>query len=462
MSIFKFKEFVIKHDNSAMKVGTDGVLLGSWASCLKSDSILDIGCGSGKVLYGIEKLNYKKIYGIEINEHYFENCKKNFINNNKIEVINQDFFEYNIGDIEFFYLYHPFDSNDMYEKLFNIFKELIIHTSGDFDEAIEWLRELDKEYKLTDENYTIDDFVNDLLNKGFVTKQINSSGDSIKISSKTERLLRKHVLKHLFGNLKKTKKGNHKTKYSSSGSDENLNIKNFEFGDPLDRILLTESLKNAIISSGENDLTLKKEDIVVWDSNHNSQMSTVLMIDISHSMILYGEDRITPAKKVAMALVEYIKTKFPKDTIDILSFGDEARPINIKDLPYLKVGPYHTNTVAGLDLAFDILRRKKNNNKQIFMITDGKPSCMFTKDGFYKNSAGLDDFILDQCYNRARQAKKNNIPITTFMIASDPYLQTFVKKFSEINNGKAFYTGLDGLSEMIFEDYDKNRRQKLR
>ena len=349
-----------------------------------------------------------------------------------------------------------------FEKLFNIFKELIIHTSGDFDEAINWLRELDKEYQLTDENYTIDDFINDLLSKGYISKQIQAGEEKTKISSKTERLLRKHVLKHLFGKLKKTKKGNHKTKFSSSGVDDNLNIKGFEYGDPLDRILLTESLKNAIISSGENDLTLKKEDIVVWDSNHNSQMSTVLMIDVSHSMILYGEDRITPAKKVAMALVEYIKTKFPKDTIDILSFGDEAKPINIKDLPYLKVGPYHTNTVAGLDLAFDILRRKKNNNKQIFMITDGKPSCMFTKDGFYKNSAGLDNFILDQCYNRARIAKKNNIPITTFMIASDPYLQTFVKKFSEVNNGKAFYTGLDGLSEMVFEDYDKNRRQKLR
>ena len=318
-----------------------------------------------------------------------------------------------------------------FEKLFNIFKELIIHTSGDFDEAIDWLRELDKEYQLTDENYTIDDFINDLLNKGYINKQIQSGEEKTKISSKTERLLRKHVLKHLFGKLKKTKKGNHRTKFSSSGSDDNLNIKGFEYGDPLDRILLTESLRNAIISSGEDDLTLKKEDIVVWDSNHNSQMSTVLMIDISHSMILYGEDRITPAKKVAMALVEYIKTKFPKDTIDILSFGDEAKPISIKDLPYLKVGPYHTNTVAGLDLAFDILRRKKNNNKQIFMITDGKPSCMFTKDGFYKNSAGLDNFILDQCYNRARIAKKNNIPITTFMIASDPYLQTFEKKFQK-------------------------------
>ena len=357
----------------------------------------------------------------------------------------------------------PSDMSEERKKMMEFFgADLEEVDAGDFDEAIEWLKELDKEYKLTDENYTIDDFVNDLLKKGYIRKEISANGDSIKISSKTERLLRKHVLKHLFGNLKKTKKGNHKTKYSSSGNDENLNIKDFEFGDPLDRILLTESLKNAIISSGENDLSLKKDDLVVWNSNHNSQMSTVLMIDISHSMILYGEDRITPAKKVAMALVEYIKTKFPKDTIDILSFGDEARPISIKDLPYLKVGPYHTNTVAGLDLAFDILRKRKNNNKQIFMITDGKPSCMFTKDGFYKNSAGLDNFILDQCYNRARQAKKNKIPITTFMIASDPYLQTFVKKFSEVNNGKAFYTGLDGLSEMIFEDYDKNRRQKLR
>ena len=274
-----------------------------------------------------------------------------------------------------------------FEKLFNIFKELIIHTSGEFDEAIEWLRELDKEYKLTDEDYTIDDFVNDLLNKGFITKKINESGDSIKISSKTERLLRKHVLKHLFGKLKKTKKGNHKTKFSSSGSDDNLNIKNIEFGDPLDRILLTESLKNALISSGENELTLKKEDIVVWDSNHNPQMSTVLMIDISHSMILYGEDRITPAKKVAMALSEMITTRFPKDSLEIIVFGNDAWPISIAELPYLKVGPYHTNTVAGLDLALQLLKRKKNTNQQIFMVTDGKPSCIRMKDGsYYKNS----------------------------------------------------------------------------
>ena len=133
--------------------------------------------------------------------------------------------------------------------------------------------------------------------------------------------------------------------------------------------------------TGSTELDLVEDDLVVYDGQLNSQMSTVLMIDISHSMILYGEDRITPAKNVAMALSELITTRYPKDTLDIIVFGNDARPISIKELPYLKVGPYHTNTVAGLELALEILRRKKNNNKQILMITDGKPSCLSLKDG---------------------------------------------------------------------------------
>lgn len=179
-------------------------------------------------------------------------------------------------------------------------------------------------------------------------------------------------------------------------------------------------------------------------------------------MILYGEDRITPAKKVAMALVELIKRKYPKDSIDIIVFGNEAWPIKIKDLPYLKVGPYHTNTVAGLELAMDILRRKRNTNKQIFMITDGKPSCIQLPSGeFYKNSNGLDDMIVSKCLNKAAQARKLKIPITTFMIAKDPYLREFVEVFTAQNQGKAFLTGLSGLGQMIFEDYEKNRIKKI-
>ncbi|MDR9401184.1 MAG: hypothetical protein RI558_07165, partial [Psychroflexus sp.] len=180
-----------------------------------------------------------------------------------------------------------------------------------------------------------------------------------------------------------------------------------------------------------------------------------------HSMILYGEDRITPAKKVAMALSQLIKTRYPKDSIDVIVFGNDAWPVRIKDLPYLKVGPYHTNTVAGLKLAMDILRRKKNANKQIFMITDGKPSCLNLPNGeYYKNSAGLDPYILEKCYNMAAQARKLDIPITTFMITQDPYLRRFVEEFTASNKGKAFYSGLGDLGEMIFEDYENNKKKR--
>ena len=159
----------------------------------------------------------------------------------------------------------------------------------------------------------------------------------------------------------------------------------------------------------------------------------------------------------------FITTRYPKDTLDILVFGNDARPISVKELPYLKVGPYHTNTVAGLQLAMDMLRRKRNTNKQIFMITDGKPSCLKMKDGsYYKNSVGLDRDIVEKCYKMARLAKKLNIPITTFMIASDPHLKQFVQEFTEANQGKAFFTGLSNLGEMIFEDYEKNRKKRFR
>ena len=351
-----------------------------------------------------------------------------------------------------------------FERLFEIFKELITHTSGDFDEAIEWLRELDKEYKLTDEDYTIDDFIEDLLKKSYIKQnnQKGGNGEGLSLTPKTEKLLREHALKQIFGKLKKSKTGNHKTQKIGQGEDNTGEYKAYQFGDPLEKIDITQSIKNAQIRSISNDFSIQHDDLVVEDNFFKTQMSTILMIDISHSMILYGEDRITPAKKVAMALAEMITTQYPKDTLDILVFGNDAWPISLKELPYLKVGPYHTNTVAGLELALDLLRRKKNTNKQIFMITDGKPSCLKMPDGnYYKNSVGLDESIVEKCYNMARQAKKLQIPITTFMIAQDPYLQQFVRTFTEINKGKAFFTGLKGLGQMIFEDYNKNRRKKL-
>jgi len=226
---------------------------------------------------------------------------------------------------------------------------------------------------------------------------------------------------------------------------------------------MTESIRNSQINNGLIDFQLTEDDLVVEETQHKSQMSTVLMIDISHSMILYGEDRITPAKKVAMALAELITTRYPKDSLDILVFGNDAWTIKIKDLPYLNVGPYHTNTVAGLQLALDLLRRKRNTNKQIFMITDGKPSCLRLPDGrYYKDSNGLNSHITNKCYAMAQQARKLHMPITTFMIAKDQYLMRFVEEFTKANRGKAFYTGIKGLGEMIFEDYETNRKKRIK
>ena len=341
---------------------------------------------------------------------------------------------------------------------------MITHTSGDFDEALSWLEELDKEYKLTSEDYTLDDFVEELKQKGFIREEIKPDGKTgTSITSKTERAIRKNALDQIFGKLKKKGSGSHKTKSSGLGDEHTGDLREFRFGDALENISITESFRNAQINHGFDDFKLTEEDLMVEDTHHKSQMSTVLMIDISHSMILYGEDRITPAKKVAMALAELITTRYPKDTLDILVFGNDAWPIKIKELPYLQVGPYHTNTVAGLELAMDLLRRRRNTNKQIFMITDGKPSCLRMPDGtYYKNSNGLDPYIVEKCYNKAAQARKLHIPITTFMIAQDPYLQSFVDKFTMSNKGKAIYTGLTGLGEMIFHDYENNRKKRIK
>ena len=372
--------------------------------------------------------------------------------------------EFNVNKYAGF-VFETFKPEDQspFDKLFEIFKELITFTSGDFDETINWMKELDKEYNLTNEDYTIDDFIEDLKKKGYIKQKINHKGSAITtLSAKTEQALRKKALNQIFGKIKKTGKGNHKTKKQGLGDEPSGELRNYTFGDTIDKISITESIKNAQLNNGIDHFQLSEKDLVVEESFHKSQMSTVLMVDISHSMILYGEDRITPAKKVAMALTEFIKTRYPKDSIEVIVFGNDAWPIKIKDLPYLKVGPYHTNTVAGLGLAMDLLRRKRNTNKQIFMITDGKPSCVNMKDGtYYKNSNGLDPFITNQCYAMAQQARRLHIPITTFMIAKDSFLMQFIQKFTEANKGKAFYTGLQNLGEMIFEDYESNRKKRI-
>ena len=354
----------------------------------------------------------------------------------------------------------PEKDGDPFERLLKIFLQLLNYTSGDVAEALSWMNALDKEYNLTDDKYGMGDFIQDLKDKGYIKDE--DGGGNFSITPKTEQQIRKQSLDEIFGKLKKSGQGNHRTSFSGTGDELTSDRRPFQFGDKSEQIAMTDSLRNAQINHGINDFHLTENDIEVEETEFKTQTSTVLMIDVSHSMILYGEDRITPAKKTAMALSELITTKYPKDTLDIIAFGDDAWPIEIKDLPYLHAGPYHTNTVAGLELAMDILRRRKNANKQIFMITDGKPTCLKEGAKYYKNSFGLDRKIINRTLNLAGHCRRLHIKVTTFMVASDPYLQNFVKEFTQVNNGKAFYTSLDGLGDYIFEDYERNRRKKVR
>lgn len=346
----------------------------------------------------------------------------------------------------------------IFDKMLKLFLELLNYTSGDVEEAIDWLRELDNQHNISGPDYSVDQFLNDLNKKGYVKME----KDKFLPTALTEQSLRKLALEQIFGKLKNAGPGQHSTKNNGIGDEFNADLKPYSFGDPMHAIDWTESLRNAQIRTSGSDLNLTEDDLVIHESDAKTQTSTVLMIDISHSMILYGEDRITPAKKVAMALAELIRTRFPKDHLDIIVFGNDAWPVTLKELPYLQVGPFHTNTKAGLDLAMELLRRRKTANKQIFMITDGKPSCLTEPDGYYMNSFGLDPKIVNKTLEAAAQARKLKIPITTFMIARDPYLKEFVRDFTKVNQGKAYFSSLNGLGEFIFEDYIRNRKKTIR
>ena len=212
-----------------------------------------------------------------------------------------------------------------FEHLNDIFKQLILMTSGNVSEALSWLTNLDKQYGLTDDKYGIGDFIQDLKDKGYIEE--DSIKGTLSITAKSEQDIRKSALEEIFGKLKKSKKGNHSSVHRGLGDEKSADKREFRFGDNLDQISVTDSIRNAQVNHGLNDFHLTENDLEIVENEHKAQTSTVLMIDISHSMILYGEDRITPAKKVAMALAELITKTYKKDTLDIIVFGNEGSNI---------------------------------------------------------------------------------------------------------------------------------------
>jgi uncharacterized protein with von Willebrand factor type A (vWA) domain len=344
------------------------------------------------------------------------------------------------------------------QQMLSLFSYLVVQTSGDVEDALDWLRQLAEEYGLFDENMTMDDLIEKLKEMGII-EEVN---DVPMLTTKGIQRIRQDALREIFTSLKKSPLGAHETPYTGSGVDRLSETKKFTFGDQPTNIDLTATLSNAFRRDGIEEFTLKEEDLEVYETEHQTSCATVLMIDISHSMILYGEDRITPAKQVALALSELIMTRFPKDYLALVTFGDVAQVVSINELPFLNVGPYHTNTRAGLQLARQLLRKCGNANKQIFMVTDGKPSAIFTEGGkLYKNSFGLDPRIVNKTLDEAVACRREKIPITTFMVARDPYLINFVEELTKANQGRAYYSSLNNLGEYVFVDYIRNRRKKF-
>ena len=273
------------------------------------------------------------------------------------------------------------------------------------------------------------------------------------------------LLRHLLGTLGRSSLGHHETAHLSTGVEAYQISKEYEFGDTLN-LDISATLLRTIAREGIGDsagsLNLEYSDLMVQQTEYQSSCATVLLLDTSHSMILYGEDRFTPAKRVALALSHLIRTQYPGDSLRLVLFHDSAEEVPMKQLARVVVGPYHTNTREGLRMARRLLMAEKKDMRQIIMITDGKPSAMTLPNGkIYKSAFGLDPMILEETYKEVAICRKSGILINTFMLASDRSLVEFVKKVTEICRGKAYFTTAIDLGQYILMDYMRKKTQTI-
>jgi Ca-activated chloride channel family protein len=280
------------------------------------------------------------------------------------------------------------------------------------------------------------------------------------ITDKSVDFLGFKTLKDLMAGLGRASFGAHDTREMSTGVETSGSSKQYEFGDTMN-LDIGETLFSALKREGVGlPLNLEYEDLRVHQSEYQSSCATVLMLDCSHSMILYGEDRFTPAKKVALALAHLIRTQYPGDSLRLVLFHDSAEELRLGDLAKAQVGPYYTNTCDGLRLAQRLLMQEKKDMKQIIMITDGKPSCLTLDDGrTYRNAFGLDPLVISKTLEEVGRCKKRGILINTFMLASDYGLVQFVQKVTELCRGKAYFTSPVNLGQYLLMDY-MNRKTR--
>ena len=282
------------------------------------------------------------------------------------------------------------------------------------------------------------------------------------ITDKSLDFLGYKALRDLLGSLGKSSFGRHDTRDMATGVEASGASKVYEFGDTLN-LDITATLSSAIQRDGLSlPLNIEYSDLHVHQCEYQSSCATVLMLDCSHSMILYGEDRFTPAKKVAMALSQLIRTQYPGDSLSLVLFHDSAEEVPLTQLARVKVGPYYTNTREGLRLAQRILQRQRKDMKQIVMITDGKPSALTLEDGrIYKNAFGLDPLVVGQTLEEVSKCKRAGVLINTFMLASDYGLVNFVQKVTEMCRGKAYFTTPYTLGQYLLMDYMSRKTKTI-
>jgi Ca-activated chloride channel homolog len=289
-----------------------------------------------------------------------------------------------------------------------------------------------------------------------------SGSARFELTDKSIDFLGFRLLRHLLGSLGRSSFGRHETAHFATGVEAYQATKEYEFGDTLN-LDISSTLLHAVGREGLGvPLNLEYEDLMVRQAEYESSCSTVLLLDTSHSMILYGEDRFTPAKRVALALSHLIRTQYPGDSLRLVLFHDSAEEVPLQQLARVVVGPYHTNTCEGLRLARRLLMADKKDMRQIVMITDGKPSAITLPNGrIYKNAFGLDPMILEETFKEVAICRKAGILINTFMLASDYYLVDFVKKVTEICRGKAYFTTTVNLGQYILMDYLRKKVETI-
>ncbi|HVI07531.1 MAG TPA: VWA domain-containing protein [Candidatus Binatia bacterium] len=290
----------------------------------------------------------------------------------------------------------------------------------------------------------------------------NAPQAKFEVTDKSLDFLGFKALRNLLGSLGKSSFGRHDTRDLATGIETSGSAKTYEFGDTLN-LDITATLSSAIQREGLSlPLNIEYSDLQVHQCEYQSSCATVLMLDCSHSMILYGEDRFTPAKKVAMALSHLIRTQYPGDSLSLVLFHDSAEEVPLSQLARIKVGPYYTNTREGLRLAQRILQRQRKDMKQIVMITDGKPSALTLEDGrIYKNAFGLDPLVVSQTLEEVSKCKRAGVLINTFMLASDYGLVQFVQKVTEMCRGKAYFTTPYTLGQYLLMDYMSRKTKTI-